>query len=143
MATRVMRDTPVAEVEQQSIGELVRQLVEDSGHLVQTELQLAKSELADNLKSAAIGAVVLVLGGTFLMASLFVLVIAAIDWLTPKVGLLYADLIVAGATLAIGVTLVLIGKKRLESGQLAPRRAVATAERLVEDAKQSLKEPNP
>lgn len=116
-----------------SIGDLVRRLVEDTGHLVQTEFQLARSEVGDNVKAAAVGAGAIALGATFLLASLFTLLSAAIASLTPLVGATWAALIVAGGTATCGIVLVLIGKARIGANDFTPKRALASLRDDAED----------
>jgi uncharacterized integral membrane protein len=126
-----MATTP-DEIRNGSIGDLLRRLVADIGHLFRSELRLAQSEVAANFAAMRGGAVMIAAGAGFFIASLFALIAAAIGWLTPLVGAGWAAFIVAIASAVIGGILIAVGAGRLKHAELAPRRAFAS---LKEDAK--------
>ncbi|MGI4879093.1 MAG: phage holin family protein [Janthinobacterium lividum] len=109
-----------------SIGELLRRLVEDTGHLFRTEIRLAKSELRSNIAAAAGGGMAIGAGAILLLGAVFTLLGAAVGFLTPYVGAGWAALIVAVVAGVIGVILVMSGGKKLSASSLVPDRAVAS-----------------
>jgi uncharacterized membrane protein YqjE len=113
--------------EDPSIAVLVRRLVEDTAHLVRTELRLAQTELADNAKAMTGGVIAIAVGGTFLVASTLTLLAAIIGWLTPLVGAGWAAMIVTLAAATIGGGLILLGRSRIAAVDLRPKRALADA----------------
>lgn len=110
-----------------SLGELFRQLAEDSATLVREEVALAKTEMSRNLKSAArdatmvlVGGIVALLGTIILLAGLVILLGDALDnyWL----GALIAGLVL----LAIGGLLAISNLNKLKHEELAPDRTIKT-----------------
>jgi len=118
-----------------SIGELLRTLVEDVGHLFRTELRLAQAEVKSNLAGLKVGAAAIAVGGMLLLVSLFTLVGAFVGWLTPYVGAGWAAFIVAVVLAVVGLIAISVGGKKLSAASLAPQRTVAS---LKQDA-QTLK----
>lgn len=119
--------------EDPSIADLVRRLVEDTAHLVRTELRLAQTEVAEGAKAMTGGIIAIAVGGTFLMASMLTLLAAIIGWLTPLVGAGWAAMIVTIAAAAIGGILILLGRSRIAAVDLKPKRALADAAALMGD----------
>lgn len=109
-----------------SIADLLRRLVEDTGHLFRTEIRLAKSELRGNIAAAKGGAAAIGLGAILLLGAVFTLLGAAVGFLTPYVGAGLAALIVAIVVGVIGAVLVVSGGKKLGAASLTPDRAVAS-----------------
>ena len=121
-----------------SIAELLKRLVDDSGHLFRTEIRLAKAELRDNLASAKTGAMWVALGAILLLGAIFTMRGAAVGFLTPLVGAGWAALIVAGVAGVVGVVLALLGAKKVTATSLAPDRAVASLRQDTEALKGNL-----
>ena len=109
------------------LGDLIRQLAQDSAMLVRQEVALAKAELRQNVKSVArdvtmvvVGGVLALLGGLVLIAFLVIAVGDALDqyWLGALiVGLLF---LVAGGLMAKSF----LG--RLKQEEVAPARTLET-----------------
>jgi len=109
-----------------SIGDLLRNLIEDLGHLFRTELRLAQAEFRSNLSGLKVGITAIAVGGMFLLISLFTLVGAFVGWLTPYVGAGWAAFIVAVVLAVIGIIAISVGSKKLSVANLAPQRSVAS-----------------
>ncbi len=110
-----------------SIGELIKQLAEDSATLVRQEVALAKAEMSRNVKSAAqsaamvaVGGMIAFLGVLVLLAGIVVLLGDALDnyWLTA--------LIVGLVFLAIGGLMAMSNLNKLKAEELAPERTIQT-----------------
>lgn len=110
-----------------SIGELIKQLAEDSATLVRQEVALAKAEMSRNVKSAAqsaamvaVGGMIAFLGVLVLLAGIVVLLGDALDnyWL--------AALIVGLVFLAIGGLMAMSNLNKLKAEELAPERTIQT-----------------
>lgn len=158
MASRNSDSRSQAELRDQSVGELVKQLAEETTTLVRheldlaraeatragqtvvtlakQELQLAKAEMAEKGRKAgpglglvgAAGAVALLAGGA--LTAFFILVLDGVmpNWL--------AALVVAVAYGALATGLYLAGKERVqEAGPLVPEQTVETIKEDVEWAK--------
>jgi len=117
-------------VEEKSIPELIRQIVQESTDLIQKEFQLLREELSSVIQQSAIaagliaaGAVLLFLGVAYLGITLMLLLALAI---TPWVSALIVTLVflVAGALVAYW------GYSYFNKMKIAPR----TKETLKEDA---------
>jgi hypothetical protein len=118
-----------------SIGELLRQLVEDVGHLFRTELRLAQAEVRSNVAGLKGGIVAIAAGGVFLLVSLFTLVGAFVGWLTPYVGAGWAAFIVAVVLAVAGLIAISVGSNKLKVTNLAPQRTVASIKQDAETLK--------
>ena len=121
--------------EQPSIGQLVKDLVDDSRHLLRTELKLAQAEMKQNVSRMRTPVIAIAAGLLFCMAALFTLMGALVGWLSELVGPGWAAFIVAIFAAAIGVGLILFGRRQLAEGEIAPTRTVSS---LKQDA-QALK----
>jgi uncharacterized membrane protein YqjE len=124
------------ELRDNSTGELVRQLSEQSSQLIRQELDLAKAELAEKGKRAGIGAGVLAaaaVAGMFALGALTAFLILLLDegmngWL--------AALIVTVVYAIAAAILVPIGRNRLrESMPPAPEETVESVKEDVQWAK--------
>ncbi len=129
------------ELHDRPMGELVKQLSDQTTHLVRAEVELAKAELAEKGKKAGMGAGMFGgagLFGVFGFAALTTAFIAALDlamatWL--------AALIVAVVYFAVAGIAALMGKKKVDQATpLAPQQAIDTTKADVEVAKARVKE---
>lgn len=109
-----------------SIGDLLRRVIDDIGHLFRTEIRLAKAELAGNVAAAKGGAAAIGIGAILLLGGIFTLLGAAVGFLTPLVGAGWAGLIVAVVALVVGAALVVGGAKKFSTASLIPDRSVAS-----------------
>jgi uncharacterized membrane protein YqjE len=110
-----------------ALGDLFRQLAQDSGTLVRQEMALAKAELKSNVKSVArdaamvaVGGILALVGAIVLIAFLVVAVGDALDnyWL--------GALIVGVLFLLVGGILAMTSLKKLKHEEVAPTRTLET-----------------
>ena len=129
------------ELHDRPMGELVKQLSDQTTALVRAEVELAKAELSEKGKKAGMGAGMFGgagLFGVFGFAALTTAFFAALDlgmvtWL--------AALIVAVVYFAIAGIAALMGKKKVDQATpLAPQQAIDTTKADVELAKARVKE---
>jgi hypothetical protein len=118
-----------------SIGDLLRQLIEDVGLLFRTELRLAQAEVGSKLAGLKTGAAAIAAGGMLLLAALFVLLGAFVGFLEPHVGAGWAAVIVAVATAVVGFILISVGGGKLKVASLTPDRTLASVKQDVETLK--------
>ncbi len=118
MATQSDRD--------QSIGDLLRQLIDDVQHLFRTELRLFQAEVRSNVSGLKTGAILIGFGATLMLASLITLFAAFVGWLIPIVGHGWAELIVAAASALIGIIALGVGSRKLGAASLSPDRTIAS-----------------
>ena len=110
-----------------ALGDLFRQLAQDSATLVRQEMALAKAELRENVKSVArdtakiaVGAVVAAVGALVMVAFLVLL-------LGDVVGKYWAGALIVGVLfVAIGAFLAMGAMKRLKKDTLAPEQTLQT-----------------
>jgi uncharacterized membrane protein YqjE len=115
------------QLDEMSIGELVKFATGSVSHLVKSEIELAKLELKDDAKRAALGSTLFAVAGVTAAIVLIMLSIAAAYGLiTLGIWNWAAFLIVAGAYLLLGGILVGIGLLRMKkmSGVSRTRRTV-------------------
>ena len=110
-----------------ALGDLFRQLAQDSATLVRQEMALAKAELRENVNSVArdtakiaVGAVVAAVGALVMVAFLVLL-------LGDVVGKYWAGALIVGVLfVAIGAFLAMGAMKRLKKDTLAPEQTLQT-----------------
>ena len=93
--------------------------------LLQTELQLLRTEISEKLTFTALSAALIGTGALLLMATIVLLLEAAITGLVAY-GFSWpvATLIVAAATLLVGAGLIWLGVNRLSLARLAPSKTL-------------------
>ena len=120
-------DSRVAGGSEPALGDLFRQLAQDSATLVRQEMNLAKAELKSNVKAVArdaamvaIGGILALVGVTVLIAFLVVAVGDALDnyWL--------GALVVGVLFLLVGGLLAMSSLKKLKHEEVAPTRTLET-----------------
>lgn len=106
-----------------SLGELVREIVEDLTTLFRKEVQLAKQELSETIRTKLVAVASIALAVTIGLLIVPFALIALIEvlaiWL-PRWG---AALIVIGMMIALGVGAVVFARKKLEGG-LMPKQSI-------------------
>jgi Putative Actinobacterial Holin-X, holin superfamily III len=119
-----------------SLGELIKQLSEQSSRLARQEVELAKAELAAKGKRAGIGAGMFGGAGAFGFYGLGALIAAAVLALATAVAAWLAALIVAVVLAVIAGMLALIGKHEIqEATPPVPEQATESVKEDVEFAK--------
>jgi uncharacterized membrane protein YqjE len=115
-----------------SLGELFSDFTRELSTLVRQEVQLAKTELTQNVSKLVKNVVFLVVGGVVAWLAMHALLAAAIMGLmsTGMSGWL-AALIVAGVLLLIGGVLAMMGISAMKKASIAPKETIQT---LKEDA---------
>lgn len=117
-----------------SLTSLVKQLSEDSSHLVRSELQLFRTEMTEKAKIAGVGAGLLSGAGVIALFGVGALVATAIIALALVLPAWLAALIVTVVLFAAAGIAALLGKRKIT--QLAP----PTPDRTVESVKDSITE---
>jgi hypothetical protein len=122
------------------IGELVKQLSEQSSTLVRKELELARAEMTQKGKVAGLGAGMFGAAGLFGLLALGAFTALLILGLAEAVDAWLAALIVTVAYAAIAGVLALIGKRKVkEAGPPVPEQAKQSVKRDVESTKERAK----
>ncbi len=107
------------------VVDLAGDALKEIGVLIQTELQLLRAEVSEKLTFTAWSAALIGAGGLLLMATVVLLLQAAIAGLVAY-GLSWpvAILIIAAATLLVGAGLIWFGINRLSLDRLAPSKTI-------------------
>jgi uncharacterized membrane protein YqjE len=124
------------DLREKSIGELLKQLSQETSTLVRQELDLAKAEMTEKGKKAGQGAGMFGGAGVAGLMALFALTLTAIFALDRAMDGWLAALIVTAVWGAIAAVLALTGKKKVqEATPAAPEQTVETIKEDVEWAK--------
>jgi len=123
-----------------SLGELFGDLTRDTSTLVRQEVQLAKTELTQQVTRAGKDVGVIAAGGALAYAGLLALVAAVIAILVV-IGLpVWLAALIVGVVLAVaGYFLVQSGLKALKTTNMAPKQTIETLKEDAEWAKQQTK----
>ncbi|HPU15067.1 MAG TPA: phage holin family protein [Polymorphobacter sp.] len=99
---------------------LFKRLLDDGELLARTELRLAQAQVTRQARAAVPGLVAILVGGIFLLASLFTLLAALIAWLAPVLGAGNAALVVTLGTAALGGLAIALGSRHLDKRAVVP-----------------------
>jgi len=124
-------DTTHDDLRDRPIGELLKQLSQETTTLVRQELELAKAEMAEKGKRAGMGAGMFGGAGAAALLGLAALSAAAIAALDAAMPLWLAALIVALIWLAVAGALALTGKTKVQ--QATPPVPEQTQQSVKED----------
>ena len=114
--------------ESQSIAELVSDLSRETSELVRNEMELARLEMSRAITRLETGVSSMALGGIVALGGFLVLLAAAVLGLDLVMHAPWlSTLIVGGVAVALGATLLAIGKSRL--AHLTPERSLHSLRR--------------
>lgn len=133
-ATESARTTATNGDGRRGLVELARMAVDDTIRLVQQEIQLAKIELREMLRSNIRGAIFLAAAGLFGLLFIVMLLVALVEWIPNHT---LAALITAVVFLVLTAILIFGGIKSLKIG--APPKTMTTLKEDAEWARQVLK----
>jgi uncharacterized membrane protein YqjE len=122
------------------VGDLLRQLSEETTTLVKQEIDLAKAEMSEKGKQAGIGAGMFGGAGVSALLALFFLSFAAVAALDTSIAGWLAALIVGVVWAAIAGVLALQGKNKVQDAvPPAPEQAIESTKEDVQWAKSQAK----
>jgi Putative Actinobacterial Holin-X, holin superfamily III len=124
---------------ERSIGSLFADLARDTSMLIRQEVALAKAEIAKGIAEIGTGAGMVVAGGLVALIGLVFLLLAAVLALSKVVEPWLAALIVGVVVVALGAVLALVGKSKLKTDSLVPRRTLRTLKDDAEWAKEQVR----
>ncbi|MCK5930945.1 MAG: phage holin family protein [Fulvimarina manganoxydans] len=108
--------------EGRSLPDLVVHALRETSELLRTELRMVRTELSDKVAQIEAGAGSLAAGAICLLVALFVLSQALVVAVGELIGDAWAALLVGLVIAAIGVALLLKGRKDLQPDRLMPER---------------------
>jgi uncharacterized membrane protein YqjE len=120
-----IRVSETGAAEEPPLGELFKQLAQESATLIKQEMQLARAEMQDSIRTITRGAMMLAIGGGLLLVGMlaltaFLIVILGQALANYWLGALLVGLVYAG----IGAALVMNGKNRLQGSELKPEQTI-------------------
>lgn len=124
------------EADPRPVGSLLSDAINQMTRLVRGEVALAKAEVSQNLRSAALGIGLLVGAAILSLVALNVLAVALVGLIAIWTGPGWAALIVGVLILAVAAILAMRGLSSLKPENLAPTRTV----RNVQADAQTIKE---
>lgn len=130
------------DAEPRSTGTLLGDAVNQLTRLVRGEVALAKAEVAQNIKSAALGIGLLVGALVLALVALNVLAIALVGALAELMGAGWAGLLVGVVILVVAGILALRGMNALKPENLAPRRTVRNVQADAQTIKENVSHDN-
>lgn len=108
-----------------SLGELFRQLAQDSSLLIRQEVALAKAEMRENVRSAARSATLLAVGGAIAAVGTLVLSAFLVLLLGELLGNYWLSALIVGVLfLAVGGVMVSSNLKGLRANDLKPEQSL-------------------
>jgi len=109
------------------LGDLIRQLAQDSATLVRQEVALAKAELQDNVKSVARDVTMVAVGGVVALIGVLVLIAFLVLALGDALDEYWLGALIVGVVfLLIGGLLAMSNLKKLKHESMAPTRTLET-----------------
>ena len=120
-----------AGAESQSIGELLRDLANDSTRLVRDELALAKTEAQEKVSQVGAAVAMMAIGAVLAIPALVLILQAVVTVLSNFMWDWVAMLLVGVVIALVGYLLVRKGQNDLSAGRLAPERTAANLRRDV------------
>jgi Putative Actinobacterial Holin-X, holin superfamily III len=124
------------ELRERPVGELLRELSQQTTTLVRQELELAKAELAQKGKQAGVGAGLLTGAGVVGLVAFGALTACFIAVLATAMSTWLAALIVAVVYAAVAGALALVGKRRvMQATPATPEQTIETVKEDVQWAK--------
>jgi uncharacterized membrane protein YqjE len=123
-------------VKDQPVGDLVKQLSEQTATLVRKEMQLGQLEMQEKAKRGGLGAGLFGGAGLIAVFGVGALVAAAVAALATTLAVWASALIVGAVLLAIAGIAALMGKKQVEQAvPPAPEQAVESGKRTIDEVK--------
>lgn len=124
-ATASTRTTAAAD--EPALGDLIRQLAQDSATLVRQEVALAKAEMRQNLKAAARDATMVAVGGVLALVGAMVLILFLVLLVGDALDEYWLGALIVGLVfLAIGGFLAMKSLNSLKKDSLAPEQTIQT-----------------
>jgi uncharacterized membrane protein YqjE len=110
-----------------ALGELFKQLAQDSASLVRQEVALAKAELRENVKHAVRDAAMVAVGGGLAVVGALVLVLFLVLALGDALNEYWLGALIVGVVFVIAGGVLAMGSlRKLKSDGLAPERTLQT-----------------
>jgi uncharacterized membrane protein YqjE len=119
------------------VQDLIRRLRDDFAAVVHAEIELAKTEVTEKVKTHAVAAALIVVAAAFAMLALLAFEAGAIAGLATAIPLWASALIVGGVLLLIALVLAWFGiRSSRKAGMPTPDAAIIEAKAAVDELKE-------
>ena len=108
----------------QSFTSLLKELIGEVGRLIRQELQLAQAETSEKVSQAQNGAIAVVIGLLLAFCALLILLQAVVVALAAEMPPWLASVIVGVVVAVLGLTFIMVGKRKLRPSSLMPDRTL-------------------
>jgi len=124
---RGLGDGPAPLGDEPSLGDLVKQLAQDSATLVRQEMALAKAEMRENLRSYTKDVAMIVVGGVLALIGVLVLIAFLVVALGDALDNYWLGALIVGVLfMAVGAFLAKKNMNNLKHDSLAPEQTIQT-----------------
>src|SRR3954452_3123416 len=114
----------------ENVPKLLGEALRESVDLARKEFTLFRTEMSDNVRTIAMGLVMVIAAAVFAILALIWLTQALVDWLATVVGShALAALIVGGVLAVVAIGLGLYGRSAMSKTSLAPTRTAQSLQR--------------
>ncbi len=120
-----------------STAEIVQDIIDNTREIIRSELQLARTEVADKGKRVGKAAGMLAAGGAIAAVAALLIVVACVAALSLVMPVWAASLIMAVLLGVVGGGMMMVGRQRMKQTSMVPERTISS---LKEDV-QWLKHP--
>jgi len=128
-----VQQPPARRAEDRTLGSLIKELGDDSSHLLREEVQLAKTEMREKVEVYERNAISMAIGGVLVLGAIFVLLVAVNRGLTVLLDqFMSLEVAVWLAPLILATIAGLVGMSMLKSAQKAMKREGLTPNRTME-----------
>ncbi len=134
-----LHTSPPRAHEDESIGSLLSGLIGDLQNLIRGEVDLAKTEVREELGAAMRGAVMLVIAAMLGLTALIVLMFGLATYLEKWVNEWQARGIVGLGLALVAALAAMLGKRRLSASSISPDRTIASLKEDKQWASQQVK----
>lgn len=120
-----LRDGPPPPASDPSLGELFRQLTQDSAILIRQEVALAKAELRENMRNVGRSIAMIAVGGALAVIGMLALTAFLVVLLGDLIGNYWLGALIVGLLFAvIGGVLISTHLNRLRQTDLKPEQSI-------------------
>lgn len=125
--------------EQAPLRAVISDIVTRITVLLRKEIDLARSEVAENLNRASLGAGLVVVGAILALTALNVLAVAAVVGLmTTGLDVIASTLVIGVGGLVVAIAVAAAGISRLRPSSLAPTRSIRELRRNADAAREAV-----
>jgi hypothetical protein len=124
--------------DERSIGQLLKELTQESSTLLKQEVNLAKTEMSEKASRVGVNLGSVAVGGALVLAAVYGLGAILNNFLSPETASWLAPLIVGGILAAVGYSMIKKALETLKRESLAPEKTTQSLQENKEWLKQKI-----